>query len=84
MDLFAATATSNVAIVKAPAPKAQLLDAAATVFESAGIRASISDVAAACGVLTGSLYHHFESKEAIVIKLAERSRTTSKVSPPRR
>jgi AcrR family transcriptional regulator len=52
--------------------RTEILDAAATVFESEGIRASITDIAAACGVLTGSLYHHFDSKEAIVVELVER------------
>jgi AcrR family transcriptional regulator len=32
----------------------------------------VKDVGDACGILSGSLYHHFESKEAIVIELIER------------
>jgi AcrR family transcriptional regulator len=46
---------------------------AATLFASRGyIGTSLKDVADACGILPGSLYHHFESKEAIVIELVER------------
>ena len=29
------------------------------------------EVAAACGILAGSLYHHFPSKEAIAVELVE-------------
>jgi AcrR family transcriptional regulator len=35
----------------------------------------LKEVADACGILPGSLYHHFESKEAIVIELVERYRS---------
>jgi AcrR family transcriptional regulator len=42
-------------------------------FASNGyVRTFVKDVADACGILSGSLYHHFESKEAIVIELIER------------
>jgi AcrR family transcriptional regulator len=52
--------------------KAEILDAAAALFASSGLRASLEQVADACGILPGSLYHHFESKEAIFIALVER------------
>ena len=52
--------------------RSELLDLAATVFETAGIRASIADIARASGIKSGSLYHHFESKEAIILELVER------------
>ena len=46
--------------------KADILATAASVFASSGLRASLQEVADACGILPGSLYHHFDSKEAIV------------------
>jgi AcrR family transcriptional regulator len=48
------------------------LDVAAELFASAGFRTSLKDVADACGILPGSLYHHFDSKEAIVVELVKR------------
>ena len=52
--------------------KAEILDAAAALFASSGLRTSLQQIADACGILPGSLYHHFESKEAIFIALVER------------
>src|SRR5262245_39849875 len=52
--------------------KAEILDAAAAHFGSSGLRASLKQIADACGILPGSLYHHFDSKEAIFIALVER------------
>lgn len=43
--------------------RARLLDAAVALFEEHGFEAaSVTQIAAAAGVTTGSLYHHFESK----------------------
>jgi AcrR family transcriptional regulator len=43
------------------------------VFASSGYAGtSLKDVADACGIQAGSLYHHFDSKEAIVIELVTR------------
>ena len=50
----------------------QVLETAADLFASGGIRASMREIADACGILPGSLYHHFESKEAIVVELVTR------------
>jgi AcrR family transcriptional regulator len=50
----------------------EILQAAAGVFATNGITTSIHQIAAASGILPGSLYHHFESKEAIVIELVTR------------
>ena len=52
--------------------KAEILEAAATLFASSGLRTSLQQIADACGILAGSLYHHFESKEEIFIALVER------------
>ncbi len=49
--------------------RAEILDTAATLFASAGLRTSLKEIADACGILPGSLYHHFESKEAIILEL---------------
>src|SRR5262249_9380247 len=54
------------------ARKAEILDTAATLFASRGVRTSLQEIADASGILPGSLYHHFESKEAIIIELIER------------
>ncbi|CAA0124559.1 HTH-type transcriptional repressor KstR2 [Mycolicibacterium vanbaalenii] len=50
----------------------EILQAAASLFASHGSRVSLDDIGKKCGVLGGSLYHHFESKEAIVIELVRR------------
>jgi AcrR family transcriptional regulator len=54
------------------ARKAEILDVAAEVFATSGIRASLNDIANASGIFAGSLYHHFDSKEAIVVELVRR------------
>jgi AcrR family transcriptional regulator len=51
----------------------EILDTAAAIFAGSGYaRTSLKDVADACGILPGSLYHHFASKEAIIIELVAR------------
>lgn len=50
----------------------EILAAAAGLFASDGYtNTSMREVAAASGILAGSLYHHFESKEAIAVELVE-------------
>ena len=50
----------------------EILRAAAGLFASDGYAStSMREVAAASGILPGSLYHHFESKEAIAVELVE-------------
>lgn len=50
--------------------RGELIRIAGDVFARAGYaRTSLRDVAAAAGILTGSLYHHFPSKEALAIEL---------------
>jgi AcrR family transcriptional regulator len=50
----------------------EILQTAAQLFASSGFRTSLADIAEACGILPGSLYHHFDSKEAIVVELIHR------------
>lgn len=52
--------------------RTEILDTAAVLFASSGLRTSLKDIADACGILPGSLYHHFESKEALIVELVER------------
>jgi AcrR family transcriptional regulator len=56
-----------------PTRRDEILAAAAGLFADGGYRTtSMREVAAAAGILAGSLYHHFPSKEAIAIELVER------------
>ncbi|MET7770034.1 TetR/AcrR family transcriptional regulator [Nocardia sp. NPDC005366] len=45
---------------------------AETMFATSGLRTSLQEIADAAGILPGSLYHHFESKEAILVELMRR------------
>src|SRR5712692_7917023 len=54
------------------ARRKEILDTAARLFASSGLRTSLKEIADACGILPGSLYHHFESKEALIVELVER------------
>ena len=54
------------------ARREEILQTAATLFASSGFRTSLSEISDACGILPGSLYHHFESKEAIIVELVHR------------
>src|SRR5579863_1997313 len=56
------------------ARREEILETAAALFASSGLRTSLKEIAAACGILPGSLYHHFDSKEAIIIELVQRYR----------
>ncbi|MFC4124416.1 TetR/AcrR family transcriptional regulator [Nocardia rhizosphaerae] len=47
--------------------RAELLDLAANLFAERGLRATtVRDIADSAGILSGSLYHHFDSKESMV------------------
>ncbi|WP_196812082.1 TetR/AcrR family transcriptional regulator [Nocardia sp. CNY236] len=49
------------------ARRSQLLALAAELFAERGLRATtVRDIADAAGILSGSLYHHFDSKESMV------------------
>jgi AcrR family transcriptional regulator len=52
--------------------RTEILDTAAELFASSGLRTSLKEIADACGILPGSLYHHFDSKEALIVELVER------------
>ncbi|MCV7078286.1 TetR/AcrR family transcriptional regulator [Mycobacterium szulgai] len=52
--------------------RAEILATAASLIASSGLRTSLQEIADAAGILPGSLYHHFESKEAILIELIRR------------
>jgi AcrR family transcriptional regulator len=52
--------------------RTEVLQTAAALIASSGLRTSLQDIADAAGILPGSLYHHFESKEAILVELVRR------------
>src|SRR4051812_50172197 len=52
--------------------RTEILETAATLIASSGLRTSLQEIADAAGILPGSLYHHFESKEAILVELVRR------------
>ncbi len=52
--------------------RTEILQTAASLISSSGLRTSVQEIADAAGILPGSLYHHFESKEAILVELIRR------------
>ncbi|EUA25900.1 bacterial regulatory s, tetR family protein [Mycobacterium intracellulare] len=59
-------------ITDSPTRRAEILATAASLIASSGLRTSLQEIADAAGILPGSLYHHFESKEAILVELIRR------------
>ena len=55
--------------------RTEILQTAASLIASSGLRTSLQEIADAAGILPGSLYHHFESKEAILVELLRRYHT---------
>ncbi|MFC8526035.1 TetR/AcrR family transcriptional regulator [Nocardia sp. NPDC057227] len=54
------------------ARRTEILLTAETLIASSGLRTSLQEIADAAGILPGSLYHHFDSKEAILVELMRR------------
>ena len=54
------------------ARRSQILEVAATMLADHGLRTSMREIADATGLLKGSLYHHFDSKDAILVELVGR------------
>ncbi|MBL7500803.1 TetR/AcrR family transcriptional regulator [Frankia sp. CNm7] len=52
--------------------RSEILDTAASMFARLGVKTSLKAIADECGIQAGSLYHHFESREAIIAELVER------------
>ena len=52
--------------------RSEILETAASVLAISGLRTSMREIADAASVLKGSLYHHFESKDAILVELVRR------------
>ncbi|ORV47232.1 TetR family transcriptional regulator [Mycolicibacter engbaekii] len=52
--------------------RTEILQTAADLIASSGLRTSLQEIADAAGILPGSLYHHFDSKEAILVELVRR------------
>jgi AcrR family transcriptional regulator len=52
--------------------RTEILQTAASLIATSGLRTSLQEIADAAGILPGSLYHHFESKEAILVELTRR------------
>jgi AcrR family transcriptional regulator len=52
--------------------RTEILQTANSVIATSGLRSSLQQIADAAGILAGSLYHHFESKEAILVELIRR------------
>jgi len=55
--------------------RTEILQTAALLIATSGLRTSLQEIADAAGILPGSLYHHFESKEAILVELLRRYHT---------
>jgi AcrR family transcriptional regulator len=52
--------------------RTEILQTANSVIAASGLRTSLQQIADAAGILAGSLYHHFDSKEAILVELTRR------------
>lgn len=52
--------------------RTEILQTANAVIAASGLRTSLQQIADAAGILAGSLYHHFDSKEAILVELIRR------------
>jgi AcrR family transcriptional regulator len=57
---------------KSERTRARILDAAAEVFSEQGYSARLADIAARADMKAGSLYYHFDSREALVAEILHR------------
>lgn len=56
------------------ARRAEILATAGQVFAEQGFaNTSVRDIGAECGILSGSLYHHFASKDAMLLEILEQT-----------
>lgn len=55
--------------------RAEVLETAASLIATSGLCTSMHDIGRAAGIQTGSLYHHFASKEALLVELLRRYHT---------
>jgi TetR/AcrR family transcriptional regulator, cholesterol catabolism regulator len=68
----ASTSSSPIRAPRQDNRRAQLLDAAARLFRERGFHAtSMRDIAKAVGMLSGSIYYHFDSKEEMLLAVYE-------------
>ncbi|OHV04959.1 TetR/AcrR family transcriptional regulator [Mycobacterium talmoniae] len=67
-----ATSASRASAYDDGTRRTEILQTAAALIASSGLRTSLQEIADAAGILPGSLYHHFESKEAILVELVRR------------
>lgn len=59
---------------QASARRAEILAVAGAVFAEHGFaNASVRDIGAQCGILSGSLYTHFSSKDAMLLEILEQT-----------
>lgn len=62
------------AYAKSQATSARILDTALELFQTKGFdQTTMRDIAAAAGMATGAAYHHFASKDAMVMAFYQRS-----------
>lgn len=52
--------------------RAEILQTAETLIATSGLRTSLQEIARAAGILTGSLYHHFASRDDLLLELVRR------------
>jgi TetR/AcrR family transcriptional regulator, cholesterol catabolism regulator len=64
------SSTPSTARATSSARRQQILDTAKTVFAEKGIvAATVRDISEQAGILSGSLYHHFASKEEMITEI---------------
>ncbi|RFA27186.1 hypothetical protein CAI21_15155 [Alkalilimnicola ehrlichii] len=61
--------------------RSEIVKLSADLFRAKGFRATtMADIARATGLLKGSVYHHFPSKDAILIEVLDTSLNTFEAS----